>query len=101
MPPAASVRSIVAARAARWRPLVEAVIEAVALARADEDPDRMAHAAASLTRYSAWLPQEYEEVHEDLVEDLRWGLRELDHHDSATRCTRTSTCRTPWCTCRA
>ena len=76
-----------AARAARWRPVVEAVIEAVALARADEDPDRMAHAAASLTRYSAWLPQEYEEVHEDLVEDLRWGLHELDHHDSATRCT--------------
>ncbi|WP_392544552.1 BTAD domain-containing putative transcriptional regulator [Oryzobacter telluris] len=75
-----------AAWAAQWRPVVDAVIEAVALARADEDPERMARAATSLTRYSAWLPQEHDEVHEDLVDDLRWALRGLDHHDSTTRC---------------
>ena len=37
-----------AAWAARWRPVVEAVIEAVALARADDDPERVARAAAEL-----------------------------------------------------
>ncbi|GAA4396756.1 hypothetical protein GCM10023168_01010 [Fodinibacter luteus] len=75
-----------AAWAARWRPVVEAVIEAVALARADDDPERVARAAAELTRYSVWLPQEYDEVHEDLVDDLRAVLRGLDHHDSPVRC---------------
>ena len=75
-----------AAWAARWRPVVEAVIEAVGLARADDDPERVARAAAELTRYSVWLPQEYDEVHEDLVDDLRAVLRGLDHHDSPVRC---------------
>ena len=75
-----------AAWAARWRPVVEAVVEAVALARADDDPDRVARAAAELTRFSVWLPQEYEEVDEDLIDDLRAVLRDLDHHDSRVRC---------------
>ncbi len=75
-----------AAWAARWRPVVEAVVEAVALARADDDPERVARAAAELTRFSVWLPQEHEEVDEDLVDDLRAVLRGLDHHDSRVRC---------------
>lgn len=75
-----------AARAAKWRPAIEAVAEAVALARADDDRERMARAATAFTRYSVWMPQEHGEVHEDLVDDLRWALRGLDHHDSTTRC---------------
>ncbi len=76
-----------AAWAAKWRPVVQAVVEAVALARADADPDRMARAVAELTRYSVWLPQEYLEVDDDLVEDLRSALDGLTHHDSPVRCT--------------
>ena len=75
-----------AAWAAKWRPVVEAVVEAVALARADDDPERVARAAAELTRFSVWLPQEHDEVDEDLVDDLRSVLRGLDHHDSRVRC---------------
>ena len=75
-----------AAWAAKWRPVVEAVVEAVALARADDDPERVARAAAELTRFSVWLPQEHDEVDEDLVDDLRAVLRGLDHHDSRVRC---------------
>ena len=33
-----------------------------------------------------WLPQEHDEVDEDLVDDLRAVLRGLDHHDSPVRC---------------
>ncbi|MFL6080191.1 MAG: BTAD domain-containing putative transcriptional regulator [Ornithinibacter sp.] len=75
-----------AAWAAKWRPVVEAVNEAVALASAEDDPERVARAAAALTRYSVWTPQEYDEVDEDVVDDLRSALRGLDHHDSPVRC---------------
>lgn len=75
-----------AAWAAKWRPVVEAVAEAVALASADDDPERVARAAAALTRYSVWTPQEYGEVDEDVIDDLRSALRGLDHHDSPVRC---------------
>ncbi|WP_377644467.1 BTAD domain-containing putative transcriptional regulator [Oryzobacter terrae] len=78
--------SAAAAWAAQWRPVVSAVVEAVALAHADDDPERVAGAAAELTRYSAWLPQEHDEVDEDLVDDLRSSLQGLDHHDSPVRC---------------
>ena len=67
-----------AAWAAKWRPVVEAVVEAVALASAENDPERVAHAAAALTRYSVWTPQEHDEVDEDLIDDLRSALRGLD-----------------------
>ncbi len=67
-----------AAWAAKWRPVVEAVVEAVALASTENDPERVAHAAAALTRYSVWTPQEYDEVDEDLIDDLRSALRGLD-----------------------
>ena len=75
-----------AAWAAKWRPVVEAVVEAVALASTENDPERVAHAAAALTRYSVWTPQEYDEVDEDLIDDLRSALRGLDTHDSPVRC---------------
>ncbi|HEX6917667.1 MAG TPA: hypothetical protein VF140_06275 [Phycicoccus sp.] len=75
-----------AAWSGRWRHAVEAVVEAVALARADGDPERVARAAAELTRHSVWTPQEYEEVDEDLVDDLRSTLKDLDGHDSPVRC---------------
>ena len=75
-----------AAWAAKWRPVVEATAEAVALASADADPERVARAAAALTRYSVWTPQEYGEVDEDAIDDLRSALGGLDHHDSPVRC---------------
>ena len=75
-----------AAWAAKWRPVVEAVAEAVALGSAEDDPERVARAAAALTRYSVWTPQEYGEVDEDVIDDLRSALRGLDHHDSPVRC---------------
>jgi DNA-binding SARP family transcriptional activator len=75
-----------AAWAAKWRPVVEAVAEAVALASAEDDPERVARAAAALTRYSVWTPQEYGEVDEDVIDDVRSALRGLDHHDSPVRC---------------
>jgi hypothetical protein len=75
-----------AAWAAKWRPVVEAVVAAVALASAQDDPERVARAAAALTRYSVWTPQEHDEVDEDLIDDLRTALRRLDHHDSPVRC---------------
>ncbi len=76
----------VAARAARWRAVVEAVAEAVRLASADGDPDRVALAVAGLTRYNIWLPQSYDEVSEDLVDDLREALAVAGPRDSPTRC---------------
>lgn len=75
-----------AAYSGRWRWGVEAVVEAVSLARAEGDPERVARAAAELTRNSVWTPQEFGEVDEDLVEDLRATLRGVGDHDSAVRC---------------
>ena len=75
-----------AAWAAKWRPVVEATAEAVALASAEGDSERVARAAAALTRYSVWTPQEYGEVDEDVIDDLRSALRGLDHRDSPVRC---------------
>ena len=75
-----------AAWAAKWRPVVEAVAEAVSLASAEDDPERVATAAAALTRYSVWTPQEHDEVDEDVIDDLRSALGALDHHDSPVRC---------------
>ena len=76
----------VAARAARWRAVVEAVVQAVRLAGAEGDPDRVALAVTGLTRYNVWLPQSYGEVFEDLVDDLREAIAVAGDEDSATRC---------------
>ncbi|MGG5258383.1 BTAD domain-containing putative transcriptional regulator [Phycicoccus avicenniae] len=76
----------VGARAARWRRVVEAVVEAVGLARDADDPQRVATAVAALSRYNIWLPQAYGEVFEDLVDDLRTVLRSAGAQDHPTRC---------------
>ncbi|WP_030528883.1 BTAD domain-containing putative transcriptional regulator [Phycicoccus jejuensis] len=75
-----------AAHSGRWRRVVEAVVEAVALARAAEDPERVARAASELTRYSVWTPQEMGEVDEDLLDDLRAALAASGEQDSPARC---------------
>ena len=43
-------------------------------------------AAAALTDRAVWLPHGWNQVHEDAVDDLRWGMRELSNHDSRERC---------------
>ena len=76
----------VASRSALWRNVVDSVVEAAALARADDDPERVARAVFELTRHSVWLPQEMGEVLVDLVDDVRWALAGVGEHDSRTRC---------------
>ena len=62
------------------------VAEAISLAREAEDLDRLAAAAAYATDDVVWLPQQWNEVLEDTVEDLRWALPRLPTADSADRC---------------
>ncbi len=76
-----------AARAGMWRDAVRAVNAAVAVARGLGDPERVARAAAALTRYTAWTPMEFGVVDHELVDDLRATLASLDRHDSGERCT--------------
>lgn len=76
-----------AARAGMWREAVGAVVDAVALARALDDPVRMATAVASLSRYSVWTPMEYGVVEHELIDDLRATLGRLEAGDSVERCT--------------
>lgn len=76
-----------AARAGMWREAVDAVVEAVAVARALDDPGRVATAVASLTRYSVWTPMDFGVVEHELVDDLRATLAWLDAGGSSERCT--------------
>jgi len=69
-----------------WFQVVDCAFEAIALARHEGDPVRMAEAAAALTDRSIWLPHGWNQVHEDAIDDLRWGMRELPAHDSPERC---------------
>ena len=48
-------------------------------------PERVAEAAATLTRYCVWLPHEPEAVFEDVIDDLRWALAHVADGDHATR----------------
>ena len=73
-------------RLADWKEVVACAFEAIALARHQDDPVRMARAAAALSDRAVWLPHGWNQVHEDAVDDLRWGLRELSPHDSRERC---------------
>ncbi len=75
-----------AARAAVWPEVVAACTEAVAIGRGMADLERVATAAAGLTRYALWAPNEWGEVHQDLVDDLRWALAEVAPGDSPARC---------------
>lgn len=76
-----------AARAGMWQEGVAAVVEAVAVARALDDPARVAEAVASLTRYSVWTPMDYGVVEHELVDDLRATLAKLEPGGSRERCT--------------
>ncbi|MFW5473055.1 BTAD domain-containing putative transcriptional regulator [Knoellia sp. CPCC 206450] len=76
-----------AARAGMWREAVDAVVEAVAVARALDDPARVATAVASLTRYSVWAPMDFGVVEHELVDDLRATLARLEPGGSRERCT--------------
>lgn len=71
---------------AEWDQVLPCAEEAIALARREEDLDRLASAAAAATDGSVWMPQQWNEVPEDSIEDLRWALAELPHSDSAQRC---------------
>ena len=60
--------------------------EAIALARREDDLGRLAAAAAASTDGSVWMPQQWDVVPEDTIDDLRWAMGELPPGDSADRC---------------
>jgi hypothetical protein len=60
--------------------------EAISLARRVSDLERLAAAAAAASDNLVWLSQQWNEVLEDTVDDLRWGLEQLPPGDSALRC---------------
>lgn len=71
---------------AEWDQVLPCAAEAITLARREEDLDRLAAAAAAATDGSVWMPQQWNEVPEDTIEDLRWALGELPRGDSTERC---------------
>lgn len=71
---------------AEWDQVLPCAAEAIALARREEDLVRLAAAAAASTDSAVWLPQQWNEVPEDTIEDLRWAMSELPKGDSAERC---------------
>ncbi len=71
---------------AEWDQVLPCAAEAIALARREEDLPRLAAAAAAISDNGVWLPQQWNQVLDDTVEDLRWALARLDRHDSADRC---------------
>ena len=71
---------------AEWDQVLPCADEAIALARREEDLGRLAAAAAAATDGSVWMPQQWNDVPEDTIEDLRWALAELPHGDSPERC---------------
>ena len=70
---------------AEWDQVLPCAMEAIALARRENDLDRLAASAAAATDGSVWMPQQWNEVPEDTIEDLRWALAELPHGDSTER----------------
>ncbi|MCF6376441.1 DUF2791 family P-loop domain-containing protein [Nocardioides KLBMP 9356] len=71
---------------AEWDQVLPCAEEAIALARREEDLSRLAAAAAAATDGSVWMPQQWNEVPEDTIDDLRWALAQLPPGDSADRC---------------
>ena len=71
---------------AEWDQVLPCAAEAIALARREDDLVRLAAAAGAATDGSVWMPQQWREVPEDTVEDLRWAMAEIPHGDSAERC---------------
>lgn len=75
----------VAAYAGTWQHVVSSAVEAVGLAAAAGDVARVARAAVEVTRHSVWTPQEFGEVNEDLIDDLRHALDQSGGEDSVAR----------------
>ncbi|MCY4726844.1 BTAD domain-containing putative transcriptional regulator [Nocardioides sp. STR2] len=71
---------------AEWDQVLPCAEEAIALARREGDLPRLAAAAAAASDGSVWMPQQWNDVPEDAVEDLRWAMAELPHGDSVERC---------------
>jgi hypothetical protein len=71
---------------AEWDQVLPCAAEAISLARREEDVVRVAAGAAASTDSSVWMPQQWNEVPEDTIEDLRWAISELPMGDSADRC---------------
>ena len=71
---------------AEWDQVLPLAEEAIALARREQDLPRLAAAAEAATDGSVWMPQQWKDVPEDTIEDLRWALGELPHGDSPQRC---------------
>ena len=71
---------------AEWNQVLPCAAEAMALARRAGDLDRLAAAAAAASDNLVWLSQQWDEVLEDTVDDLRWGLDHVPPGDSPQRC---------------
>ncbi|MCW2761056.1 MAG: hypothetical protein JWR85_1257 [Marmoricola sp.] len=71
---------------AEWDQVLPCATEAIALARREEDLTRLAAAASAATANVVWVPQQWNEVPEDAVEDLRWAMAQLPPGDSPNRC---------------
>ncbi len=69
-----------------WTEVQGLAAEAIGAARSAGDPVRLAEAVAASTRDSVWLPVQWLEVDEDVVDDLRWALRHVPESDSPDRC---------------
>ncbi|WP_027861148.1 BREX system ATP-binding domain-containing protein [Marmoricola sp. URHB0036] len=71
---------------AEWNQVLPAAAEAVSLARRSGDLERLTAAASAASDNLVWLSQQWNEVLEDLVDDLRWGLAQVPPGDSPQRC---------------
>ena len=69
-----------------WDQVLPCAAEAISLARREEDLPRLAAAAQAATDNLVWTPQQWNEVLDDTIEDLRWALARTPQHDSADRC---------------
>ena len=60
-----------------WDQVLPCAAEAISLARRQEDLPRLAAAAPAATDNLVWTPQQWNEVLDDTIEDLRWALARL------------------------
>ena len=69
-----------------WNQVLLCAAEAITLARREEDLPRLVAAAAAATDNLVWTSQQWNEVLEDTVEDLRWAMAHTPSGDSPDRC---------------
>ncbi len=69
-----------------WDQVLPCAAEAIALARREEDLPRLVAAAVASSDNLVWTAQQWNEVLEDTVDDLRWALARTSSHDSPERC---------------